>query len=152
MQGLAALLVLALDAGGAYLGPPELRDAALLAAERQVFPAPVARATGAREADGAPPPCLGDVCQPQVSVPGYDPQYSLVGARTRLTVQALDAVHFEPVATVVWWFAVTGVRLDYTPAALDAALNGGVGVAHIQVLLRWRIDAFCGPAWMKRGR
>ncbi len=152
MQGLAALLVLALDAGSAHLGPPELREAAMLAAQRQVIPAsPVARARSSPDGE-APPPCLGDVCQPQVSVPGYDPQYSMVGARTRLTVQALDAVHFEPVATVVWWFAATGVRLDYTPAALDAAVNGGVGVSHLQVLLRWRIDAFGGPAWLQRHR
>ncbi len=152
MQGLTALLVLALDAAGAHAAPaPDLRVAALAAASVRDAPRALARPAAAPGEAGAPPPCLGDYCQPQVAVPGYDPQYSLRGLRTQLTVQALDRLHVEPVATVVWWLAATGVRLDYTPAALDAAANGGgTGVSHVEVLLRWRMDAFGGPAWMQR--
>jgi hypothetical protein len=102
--------------------------------------------------DEPPPPCAGEVCQPQVAVPGYEPRFSTRGARTRLTLEALDALRLEPVATVAWWLAATGVRLDYTPAALDAAANGGVGVAHFQVLMRWRMDAWGAPAFIERRR
>src|SRR5512145_1677767 len=143
MQGLAALLVLALDAGGAQTPPPELRAAALVAAAGQgASPAPVATPARADAGDEPPPPCSGEVCQPQVAVPGYEPRFSSRGARTRLTLEALDALSLEPVATVAWWLAATGVRLDYTPAALDAAATGGVGASHFQVLVRWRMDAF----------
>ncbi len=156
MQGLVALLVLTLDAGGARQPPPELRAAALVAAAGQAAaPAPLATPAPAspRAGDEPPPPCAGEVCQPQVAVPGYQPRFSTRGVRTRLTLEALDALRLEPVATVAWWLAATGVRLDYTPAALDAAANGGgVGVAHFQVLLRWRIDAWGSPAWIERRR
>jgi hypothetical protein len=87
-----------------------------------------------------------------VAVPGYEPRFTTRGARTRLTLEALDALRLEPVATVAWWLAATGVRLDYTPAAMDAAATGGVGVAHFQVLMRWRLDAWGAPAWLERRR
>jgi hypothetical protein len=156
VQGLTALLVLVLDAAGAHAAPaPDLRVGAWRAASVLAAPAAVASPAPAPGDAGArsPPACLGDVCQPQVSVPGYDPQYSMRGLRTQATVQALDSLRLEPVATVVWWLAATGVRLDYTPAALDAAANGGgTGVSHLEVLLRWRMDAFGGPAWLERRR
>ncbi|HEY6107180.1 MAG TPA: hypothetical protein VIV59_14440 [Anaeromyxobacteraceae bacterium] len=153
MQGLAALLVLALHAGSARPPLPELRAAALVAVAGQgaslAKPAPARPRAG----DEPAPPCSGEVCQPQVAVPGYEPRFSTRGLRTRLTLEALDALRLEPVATVAWWLASTGVRLDYTPAALDAAANGGgVGVAHFQVLLRWRMDAWGSPAFMERRR
>ncbi|HEU4383262.1 MAG TPA: hypothetical protein VFR85_07115 [Anaeromyxobacteraceae bacterium] len=153
MQGLAALLVLALDVGSASAPAAWLRQSAVRAAAGvAVQPAPLAAPAGVDKGDG-PPPCAGDVCEPQVAVPGYEPQFSIRGARTQLALQALDAVQLEPVATAAWWLAATGVRLDYTPAAMDAAANGGgEGVAHFQVLFRWRIDAFGRPAWLERRR
>lgn len=147
---MAALLVLALDAGGARAALPELRALSLLAAEGAV-PAPVA-VPAQRGSSNVPPPCLADLCQQQVSVPGYEPRYSLRGARTRLTLQALDALHVEPVATVAWWIAASGVRLDYTPKALDSALHGGVGVSRFVVFVNWRMDAFGSPVRPLRGR
>jgi len=156
MQCLAALLVLALDAGSTPAPPPGLVAATRLAAAGQALsPAPVATPAPPRAdaGDEPPPPCSGEVCQPQVAIPGYEPRFSTRGARTQLTLQALDAARLEPVATVAWWLAATGVRLDYTPAALDAAANGGgLGVAHFQVLLRWRMDAWGSPAWVERRR
>ena len=154
MAGLAALLMLALDVGGAqapaaWLRESETQAVAALAAR----PAPLATPARADDGEAPPPPCSGDVCQPQVAVPGHEPKFSIRGARTQLTLQALDAARVEPVATVAWWLAATGVRLDYTPAAMDAAANGGgQGVAHFQVLFRWRMDAFGGPAWLERRR
>ena len=73
-------------------------------------------------------------------------------AAVELTLEALERMRLEPVATVAWWLAATGVRLDYTPAAVDAATSGGTGVARGQILLAWRIDAWGSPAFIERRR
>lgn len=153
---LAALMLLALDAAG-HGGPiPSLRQEMLLAAARQAQrpTGPASSIPAPREGAPAeaPPPCLGDVCQPQVSVPGYAPAYSMRGSRTRLTLEALDRLRIEPVSTVAWWLVTTGVRFDYTPAAVDSALSGGTGVARGQITLAWRIDAWGSPTFAERER
>lgn len=107
-----------------------------------------------RDAGAPPPACSGDVCQPRVAVPGFEPRISLRGKRTELVLALLDHAHVEPLATVVWMMAATGLRLDYTPATFDP---GGVsyghgGWGHLQVLLRWRIDALNAPVWPVRQR
>jgi hypothetical protein len=89
-----------------------------------------------------PPPCAGDVCQPRVSVPGFEPKLEMRGKRTELFLALLDHVHFEPIATLAWAIAATGVRLDYTPGAMSDGPNyarGGWG--RFQVYLSFRLDA-----------
>lgn len=151
----AALMLLALGAGGRGGPEPGLRAEMLFAAARQALP-PAGLATPALPRDGSAgeslPPCLGDVCQPQVSVPGYAPAYRVRGARTRLTLEALDRLRLEPVATVAWWIAATGVSFDYTPAAMDSAASGGTGVARGRVMLAWHIDAWGAPVFLERPR
>ncbi|WP_242344490.1 hypothetical protein [Anaeromyxobacter terrae] len=100
-------------------------------------------------ADGAlPPACVGDVCQPRVSVPGYEPRLSSRGRRTELAAHLLARAHIEPLASVAHFLAVTGIRLDFTPAVLDTGLSRGPeGWGHAQLMLRWRIDAFGKPVW-----
>lgn len=100
------------------------------------------------------PACSGDVCQPRVSVPGFDPQVSMRGRRTELALALLDRAHVEPLATVVWVMAATGLRLDYTPATFDRGVvsYGHGGWGHLQVLVRWRIDALNTPVWPVRRR
>ncbi len=156
MQVVAALLVLALDAGSGGGPVSGLRQEMLVAAARQAHrptrlasPIPAPREGAPAE---SPPPCLGDVCQPRVSVPGYAPAYTMRGARTRLTLEALDRLRIEPVSTVAWWLVTTGVRFDYTPAAVDSALSGGTGVARGQIALAWRIDAWGSPTFAERER
>lgn len=98
---------------------------------------------------GSAPPCIGDVCQPRVSVPGYEPRVSMRGKRTELAAHLLDRSHLEPLASVSHFLVATGLRLDFTPAALDRnpALRNGVGWGHVQLMLRWRIDALGKPSW-----
>ena len=108
--------------------------------------------TEARSA-GAPPACSGDVCQPRVSVPGFEPRFDARGKRTELVLLALDRAHVEPLATIVWALASTGLRFDYTPPQMDAGLaSGHGGWGHVQLLLRWRIDAQNAPVWPERHR
>lgn len=100
---------------------------------------------------GQPPPCSGDVCQPRVSVPGYEPKLELRGKRTELFLALLDRVHIEPIASLAWAVAATGVRLDYTPAAMNGPntlARGGWG--RFQVWLSFRLDAANSPIIMER--
>ena len=100
---------------------------------------------------GQPPPCSGDVCQPRVSVPGYEPKLQMRGKRTELFLALLDRVHIEPVAALAWAVASTGVRLDYTPAAMNGPntyARGGWG--RFQVWLSFRLDAANSPIFMER--
>ncbi len=151
MGNLAALLVLVLGAGGAR-APQSLRESAVLMVVGRGAPAPLATPLPPDEA-APPPPCSADVCQPQVALPGYTSRFTAKAARTRVTLQALDAAHLEPVATVAWWIAGTGLRFDYTSRAMDVAANGGsVGQARYQLVLGWRIDAFGGPEFPHRER
>jgi hypothetical protein len=104
------------------------------------------------EAAGAPP-CVADVCQPRVAVPGYEQRISMRGKRTELAVKLLDRARLEPFASAFWFLAATGLRLDYTPPQFDNALDAGRGGwGHAQVLLRWRIDAWNEPVWPVRHR
>ena len=153
MHELAALLGLALSAGAAHSSPAWLHDAELRAVARAaVPPAPLASPAATYEA-AVPPACSGDVCQPQVALPGYKPRFTARTSRAQVTVKALDAAGLEPVASVAWWLAGTGLRFEYTSAAMDAAANGGtLGLGYYQVVLGCRIDAFGGVALAQRGR
>jgi hypothetical protein len=99
--------------------------------------------------DASPPPCIGDTCQPRVAVPGYEPRLSTRGKRTELAAHLLDRANLEPLASISHFLVVTGLRLDLTPAALDqsALTSGSGGKGHVQLMLRWRIDAFGKPVW-----
>ncbi len=153
MQELAALLVLALNAATAQARPDWLREAAIEAAAREAYP-PAPLATPApRDETRSPPPCSGGVCQPQVALPGYQPRFTTGNARTQLTLKALDAAHLEPMATVAWWVAGTGLRFEYVSATMDATATGGrVGLRHYQVVLGCRLDAFGGAETLRRDR
>lgn len=153
MQELAALLVLALNAATAQTWPDWLRQAEIQAAAREAnAPAPLATPAPLDET-GSPPPCSGSVCQPQVALPGHQPRFTAGNARTQLTLKALDAARLEPVATVAWWVAGTGLRFEYVSATTDAAATGGrLGLRHYQVVLGYRLDAFGDPESLRRDR
>jgi hypothetical protein len=88
----------------------------------------------------APPPCKGDVCQPVVSVPGFEPRYERVH-RSELFVAALDRAHVEPFASLAWGFVRTGLRVDWSPSAADASNAGAGGWGSVMLRLRVRLDA-----------
>lgn len=125
------------------IGRPSASSSAVL-----VLPAPRLAPSRAGDTDAAPP-CVGDVCQPRVSVPGYEPRLSTRGKRTELAAHLLDRAHLEPLARISHFLVATGLRFDFTPAALERSTlsrhAGGWG--HVQLMLRWRIDAFGQPVW-----
>lgn len=98
-----------------------------------------------------PPPCLGDVCQPRVSVPGYEPRY-LRPSRTEFTALALERAHLEPFATIGWVLVETGIRLDYTPVVFDGPNSGGHGWGAALLRLRLRLDAHNRLVFARRPR
>jgi hypothetical protein len=105
-------------------------------------------ATDVGTADGEAPACVGDVCQPRVAVPGYEPKISSRGKRTELAAHLLDRARLEPLASISHFLVATGLRFEFTPAALDRStprVAGGWGRA--QLSLRWRIDASLRPVW-----
>jgi len=85
-----------------------------------------------------PAPCQGDVCQPRVAVPGFEPRLSTRGKRTELFLRTLDRLGLEPFATAARYLAATGLRLDVAPPTR-------AGPAHFEVFLRLRLDAWGAP-------
>ncbi|HEU4383264.1 MAG TPA: hypothetical protein VFR85_07125 [Anaeromyxobacteraceae bacterium] len=151
MHELAALLVLTLGAGAAQ-SPAWLHQASLQAAAgRAARPSPLASPLPPDEA-APPPPCSGEFCQPQVALPGYTPRFTARTMGARKTLEVLDGLGLESAAAVGWWFAGTGLRLERTSAAMDAAANGGVGLGYFQVVMACRLDAFGGLNPIRRGR
>jgi hypothetical protein len=90
------------------------------------------------------PICSGDVCQPTVSVPGFEPGYS-PAQRSEAVVALLARAPVEPLATVAWALMATGVRLDYAPPWLDGTAGNAHGWGSLTFRVRLRIDALNRP-------
>ncbi|BDG05961.1 hypothetical protein [Anaeromyxobacter oryzae] len=148
-----ALLAVAPPAGGepadAVPAPPADLRLAIRPALSDVAPAALDASFLRSPERSVPPPCLADVCQPRVAVPGFDLRAPVTDKRAEPALRLLDRARLEPLAplaTAGWLLAGTGIHLDYTPPQLanpvDAA-RGGWG--HVELLLRWRIDAWNAP-------
>ncbi len=105
----------------------------------------------ARADEALPPPCLGDVCQPRVSVPGYEPRYGR-SRRTELVALALERARLEPFATIGWALVTTGIRLDYRPAAFEGPNSGARGWGAVFLRFRLRMDAYNTLIFPSRSR
>jgi hypothetical protein len=89
------------------------------------------------------PPCAGDVCQPVVAVPGFEPRWDGRGRRTELFLSMLARVDLGAATSVARWIAGTGVSVDCRMPDRAQALQ-------FNVSMRWRIGAFGTPlAWME---
>jgi hypothetical protein len=148
--GLAAAVALA--SPGAP--PPALRAPAradLAVHVRADAARAVGTVDGARAGSPGAPPCLGDVCQPRVSVPGFDPTYQRA-SRTDLALSYLDRVRLEPFATIAWALLATGLRLEYNPPLFDSASQAPAGWGSVFVRVKLRVDADNRPVVPKRPR
>jgi hypothetical protein len=100
---------------------------------------------------GRPPACSGDVCQPVVSVPGFEPRYG-PAHRSEAFVALLTRARIEPLATVAWALVATGLRVDYTPVAFDGPNAGGHGWGSVFLRLRLRLSPYNAPVVPARPR
>ena len=133
----------------------ELRalDRRVVASSATLSPAALPIGRRAAPADvGGPPAGVGDVCQPRVSVPGYEPRLSVRGKRTEFAAHLLDRANLEPLASISHFLVTTGLRLEFTLAALHrnpTMPSSGAGWGQVQLTLRWRIDALGKPSWAR---
>lgn len=100
------------------------------------------------------PACSGEICQPVVAVPGFEPRYSIRGKRTELVLKTLEKVPAGPLTDLMYLFSASGLRLDYTPPQLSPGSYppGYSGWGRASVWLRWRIDAAGTPVFPRRSR
>lgn len=110
---------------------------------------PLAVASEPRAAGAAP--CLGEICQPRVAVPGFEPRYGRAH-RSELFVLALTRARMEPLASVAWALTATGLRFDWTPAALEGPGAGAHGWGSLFLRVRLRLDADNLPVFVPRPR
>ncbi len=104
-----------------------------------------------RRARTSGPVCSGDVCQPTVSVPGYDPGYGRAH-RSEAFVALLTRAHVEPIASIAWALVATGIRFDYAPPVFDGPSVGAHGWGSVMLRVRLRLDAVNHPTVPPRPR
>jgi hypothetical protein len=147
MSGLAVVLMALVSGGGrvdlAVPGPGDVAVGALDGALTEV----ALRAHPA-ETPWTPPACIGDTCQPVVSVPGYEPRIDVRGKRTEFFVSTLERLDAGLVAVVARSMATAGVRLEFTPAQAQAPVPGRTGAGRVELVVRWRLDAWHAPHWL----
>lgn len=95
-------------------------------------------ARAASSARGAPA-CSGGLCQPVVSVPGYEPRYAT--HRSEAVVALLTRARVEPLATMAWALVSTGLRFDWSPPSFDGPNVSGHGWGSVMLRVRLRLDA-----------
>jgi hypothetical protein len=112
----------------------------------------VAVAASERRTSTTAPPCVADFCQARVDVPGFGASFGRA-SRTELVVALLDRAGVEPLASIAWFFVVSGLRVDWSPANLDTSFGATAGGwGNVFVRLRLRLDASNRPAVPMRPR
>lgn len=160
MISAAALVVLAAHAVPAEAPLPALQSLATgaLAVPAALRPLRLVAPSGASllgagavplASGGGAPACLGDVCQPRVSVPGYDPRYDFKGRRTDLALDYVRKLGPGPIAAVAAAVARIGVRVAFDPTRFEPghAPLAHAGWGRFEVLVRWRLDALNAPVF-----
>ena len=139
---LALVIALTCSADLARAGelPPAPRRPPDLAIHPWSEPHGVSLEVGGRAEAAATPPCLGDVCQPRVSVPGLSAPI-LRPSRSELAAVYLERAHVEPLATVAWILLASGLRLDYGPPELQGPSQAPSRWGTLFVRLKLRVDA-----------
>lgn len=107
---------------------------------------------GARpEGDAPPPACLGELCQPRVSVPGHELKFARP-SRTELAAVYLERANLEPFATVAWLLLASGLRFDYTPPEFGGPSQAPTRWGSVFVRVKFRVDADNVPVIPRRHR
>ncbi len=146
---LAAAAFTLLAGGGLGLARGDLPDWAQ--ASPPDLPVAMLRAQGDRP-EGGVAACLGEYCQPRVSLPGQQPAFDARGKRTELVLAAIDRMRLGALSSIARAAGTAGVRVDWRPPQLGAIGGGGPGgLGKLDVGFRWRLDAWHGPTWLSGG-
>ncbi len=94
-----------------------------------------------------PPPCIGNTCQPRVSipVPGFEPQIDMRGRGGEVFASMLERLDAGVVANIARAAATAGVRLEYRPPRAQDLLPGSRNLGQVAIMARWRLDAWNVP-------
>ena len=117
-----ALVAYAPTAFALRAGPPSAGPVAPMASDRPARSGPA---------------CLGDVCQPVVSVPGFEPRWRK--GRNELALALLERADIQPISSLAALVARSGVLLDFSPPVLDAGARHGWG--RLLVGFRWKLGS-----------
>jgi hypothetical protein len=106
------------------------------------------RSAGARERSSTPA-CIGNTCQPRVSipVPGFEPRIDVRGKGAEFAASALERMDAGLLATGARWIAASGLRLEVQPKRGDEYLpaRSKLRARQATVMFSWRLDAWNGP-------
>ncbi len=99
---------------------------------------------------GTAAPCPPDWCQPRVDVPGMGAARPSV-SRAELAATLLDAANLEPLSSVVWLVARTGLELQWKPPRIGGGLGTGAGgFGDVFVWWKLRLDPWNRPSFPTR--
>lgn len=97
---------------------------------------PVAPLQGER-VGASGPACLGDVCQPVVSVPGFEPRWRK--GRNELALGLLERADIQPISGLAALIVRSGIQVEFSPAVVDPGTRHGWG--RLVLGYRWRLGA-----------
>jgi hypothetical protein len=99
--------------------------------------------------DSAPPPCIGDFCQPRVAIPGWKPNIDPRSGSNGLLIVVAERLPLGPVSTVARVAGIAGLRVEYRPPQVGLLPGDPARGGRFMVGLRWRLDAWSGPNWVR---
>jgi len=106
------------------------------------------RSVGARQGSSTPA-CIGNTCQPRVSipVPGFEPRIDVRGKGAEFAASTLERMDAGVIATGARVIAVSGLRLEVQPRRGDEYLpvRSKLKARQATLMFSWRLDPWNGP-------
>ena len=106
------------------------------------------RDVGAR-GSSSPPVCMGNTCQPRVSIPvsGFETRIDVRGKGADFVASTLERLDAGVLATAARAIAVSGLRLEVQPRRGDEYLpmRSKLKARQAALMVVWRLDSWSGP-------
>jgi hypothetical protein len=99
--------------------------------------------------EASTPACIGNTCQPRVSipVPGFEPRIDVRGKGAEFAASTLERMDAGVLATGARVIAVSGLRLEVQPKRGDEYLpaRSKLKARQATLMFSWRLDPWNGP-------
>jgi len=96
-----------------------------------------------------PPACMGNTCQPRVSIPvsGFETRIDVRGKGADFVASTLERMDAGVLATAARVIAVSGLRLEVQPRRGDEYLprRSKLKARQAALMVSWRLDTWSGP-------